>query len=123
MSSSKITAVIGASPNPDRYAFIATNMLRSHGHQVFPLGKKAGNIGEIPIITNWPEYIPSLHTVTMYVGSANQTELLPYIIALSPKRIIFNPGTENPNAYPDLEAAGIEVEEACTLVLLSTGQF
>lgn len=123
MPLSKITAVIGASPNPDRYAFVATNMLKQYGHEVVPLGNKAGDINGISIVTDWPKTITNLDTVTLYVGPKNQAELLPYIIGLKPKRVIFNPGTENPDAYHQLDEAGIEVEEACTLVLLSTDQF
>lgn len=118
----KPTLVIGASENPERYSYKAIRMLRQHGHPVFAYGNKVGKVEDVDI-TNEP-LIFSPDTVTMYVGPQNQTdELKNYILAQNPKRIIFNPGTENPNWYPELEDKGIAYEEACTLVLLSTDSY
>lgn len=114
--------VYGASTNPARYAYIATNLLLEKGHEVFLVGIKKGEVAGISIQQNQP-IIPEIDTVTLYVGPAHQQDLLAYIKQLSPKRVIFNPGTENPTLMAELNKLGIEVEEACTLVMLHTGQF
>ncbi len=119
----KKTAIIGASANPARYSFLATNMLKEYDHEVVPLGIKAGEISGSTIIADWPASIPNLNTVTMYIGPKNQPEHYAYILALKPKRIIFNPGTENPELSALVAIQGIETVEACTLVMLRTGQF
>jgi predicted CoA-binding protein len=119
----KKTAIIGASDNPERYSFLATNMLKDYEHPVVPLGVRKGEITGTPIIIDWPEQIDDLDTVTMYVGPKRQPELYDYILGLSPKRIIFNPGTENEEFRKKAEAQGIHTEEACTLVMLRTSQF
>jgi len=118
----KPTLVIGASENPDRYSYKAINMLVDHRHTVYGYGIKSGNVREVEFMT---EFLPvDVHTVTMYVGAQNQTpELKSYIESLQPKRVIFNPGTENPEWENELVNKGIEPEEACTLVLLQTGQY
>jgi len=120
---SKKTVVIGASSNPERYSFLATNMLSEYEHEVLPLGLKAGEIEGKPIITEWPEAIDNLDTVTLYIGPKNQPEHYAYILGLKPKRIIFNPGTENPEISTLANIQGIETVEACTLVMLRTNQF
>jgi predicted CoA-binding protein len=119
----KKTAIIGATPREGKYAYQATHRLKMHDHPVVPLGVRAGEIDGEQILTDWPESIEGLDTVTMYVGPARQPELYDYIIGLSPKRVIFNPGTENNEFYQKLNSAGIEHEEACTLVLLSTNSY
>ncbi|MEZ4721813.1 MAG: CoA-binding protein [Flavobacteriales bacterium] len=119
----KKTVIIGASDNPSRYSNIAANMLTEYGHEIVPLGKRAGQTAGKDIITNWPDHVDDLDTVTMYVGPQNQPDLYPYILGLKPKRIIFNPGTENPELSGLAAIQGIETEEACTLVLLRTGQY
>jgi len=119
----KKTAVIGASSNPERYSFIATRMLTEYDHEVVPLGIKAGKIDNHDIITDWPAEIDDLDTVTMYVGPKRQPDLYDTVLNLKPKRIIFNPGTENAEFEAMAQAKGIETEEACTLVLLRTGQY
>lgn len=119
----KKTVVIGASPNPDRYSFKATKMLADHGHEVLPLGIRNGLAAGVQIITDWPKQVDDLDTITLYLGVKNQAEHYNYILGLRPKRIIFNPGTENPELEALATIQGIEVEQACTLVLLSTSQF
>lgn len=119
---SPVTLVLGASPNPERYSYKATKLLREKGYSVYPYGIKKGTIGELPILHDWPA-TGAIDTVTLYVGPAGQVEYYDAIMTLAPKRIIFNPGTENP-ILEDLAAQnGIQTIEACTLVLLTTGQF
>ena len=114
--------VYGASTNPERYAYKATELLLAHKHEVVLVGHKTGEVSGIPIWHGHPQ-LDDVHTMTLYVGPQNQGELLDYARRIKPTRIIFNPGTENPNLYCELEKVGIKVEEACTLVLLHTGQF
>ncbi|MFH2096230.1 MAG: CoA-binding protein [Bacteroidota bacterium] len=117
------TVVIGASTNPDRYAYMATEMLVKHGHEVVPVGINEGAIGEQKIITGMPD-IKDVDTVTLYLSPRNQEGYIDYILeSLKPRRIIFNPGTENPGFETRAKEQGIEAIEACTLVMLSTGQF
>lgn len=122
MLKNKPTVVIGASPNADRYSNKATLSLQKHGHTVFPIGIRSGKINDLDIITNKPS-IENVDTVTLYVGLDNQPAWIDYIISLKPKRIIFNPGTENPEFEALAESNGIEATEACTLVLLSINQY
>ncbi len=118
----KKTLVIGASENPERYSCKAINALVQHGHEVTALGLRAGNVAGIPFEVE-KKLFESIDTVTLYVGPKNQPEYYDYIIGLKPRRVIFNPGTENPEFIEKLEAAGIYPEIACTLVLLATGQY
>lgn len=118
----KKTLVIGASTNPSRYSFLAIHSLREHGHEVVAVGLKPGTVADVAISTV-QEPFTEIDTVTLYVGPQNQPVFYDYIERLRPKRVIFNPGTENPAFENKLSAAGILAEEACTLVLLSTGQF
>ena len=122
MLKNKPTVVIGASPNADRYSNKATLSLQKHGHTVYPVGIKTGNINGLDIIKDKPQ-IENVDTVTLYVGPDNQPEWIDYILSLKPKRIIFNPGTENPKFEALAESKGIEATEACTLVLLSINQY
>lgn len=117
------TAVIGASPNSERYAFKAIAKLTDHDFPVIALGFRPGVISEKPIITDWPNSIENLKVVSLYLGPGRQVEFYDYIIGLHPKTVIFNPGTENVELYKKLTKAGINYEEACTLVLLSTGAY
>ena len=121
--SSFTTAVIGASPNPSRYAFLAVNRLVHFNFDVVALGFREGNIGNIPIQREWPEDIPNLKVVSLYLGPQRQEPFYDYIIGLQPEKVIFNPGTENPELYDLLTKAGIQFEKACTLVLLNTGVY
>lgn len=119
----KKTLVIGATTNPQRYAHLAINRLRGHGHDVVAVGIDDGVVGDVPIVK---ERMPfsGIDTVTLYVRPAIQRESYEdYIISLKPKRVIFNPGTENPAFEYRLQQEGIEPIEACTLVMLSTGQY
>ncbi len=116
------TVVIGASPNASRYSNRAVNNLLDKNHEVIPLGIREGEIAGLKIITDRPD-LQDVHTVTMYVGAKIQPEWYDYIIELNPKRVIFNPGTENSEFENMLSDKGIEVLENCTLVLLSLGHF
>lgn len=119
---SKKTLVLGASKNPDRYSFIAINRLRKFGHPVVAIGKKQSVVADVPIETAKEEY-PDVDTITLYLSAENQKEYYEYMLSLHPKRIIFNPGAENDELYEMAEKQGIEPIEACTLVMLSTGQY
>lgn len=119
----KKTVVLGASLSPGRYSYLAVNRLSAAGHPVIALGREAGNIGNIPVLTEYPDKIPDLDTLTLYLNPSKQKEYYDYIIALHPLRIIFNPGTENPELMQLANAQGIVTEEACTLVMLSLGNY
>ena len=122
MLKNKPTVVIGASPNKDRYSYLATRSLKKHGFTVYPIGIHNGEIDGLTLITDKP-LLENIDTVTLYVGPKNQPFWIEYILALKPKRIIFNPGTENPEFQTLAESAGIEVLEACTLVMLSIKEY
>jgi len=116
------TLVIGASEKPERYSYKAINMLQEFGHEVLALGLKQGKIDNIQIQTGKPEF-ENIDTITLYIGKERQPEYYDYLISLKPKRIIFNPGTENDEFIELAEKNNIHAEIACTLVLLSTRQF
>lgn len=118
----KKTVVIGASENPERYANMAVRRLLQHQHEVVPVGLKPGQIEGVSILTGHPA-ISGVHTVTLYVRPELQPPLYDYIFSLSPQRIIFNPGTENPEFNTLAQRKGILTEEACTLVMLSIGVY
>lgn len=119
----KKTLIFGASPNPERYAYKATVKLAQHGHEVVPVGLRAGEIEGHQILTDYPK-VEGIDTVTLYVGPKNQPLHYDYILNdIMPKRIIFNPGTENPEFEKLARKKGIEIEIACTLVLLSINQY
>lgn len=119
----KKTLVLGASTNPERYAYKAVVKLLQHGHEVVPVGLRTGKIEHVEILTNNP-VIKEIDTVTLYVGPQNQLVYYDYILnQIKPKRIIFNPGTENPELEKLAQEKGIETEIACTLVLLSLGEY
>jgi hypothetical protein len=119
---SKTTLVLGASANPSRYSNLAINRLRSHQHPVVAIGKRNGTVADTPVETATRD-IQNLDTVTLYLNPGNQKQYYDYILKLRPKRIIFNPGTENDELAKMAKEKGIEPVEACTLVLLSTGQY
>ncbi len=119
---SKKTLVLGASSNPNRYSFRAANSLINHQHQIILVGNKAGKVNEISILQSIPKNI-TIDTVTIYLGAKNQTEYYNDLIELKPRRIIFNPGAENPALERLALENEIEVENSCTLVLLSTEQY
>ncbi len=118
----KKTVVLGASTNPDRYSNIAIHRLLLHGHEVVPIGIKRGEVAGIKIINEKIQF-EKIDTVTLYLNPQRQKEYYDYILSLKPKRIIFNPGAENEELENLAKANGIEANEACTLVLLSTGQY
>jgi predicted CoA-binding protein len=118
----KKTVVIGASEKPGRYANMAVHRLRHYGHEVVPIGLKSGIIEGLQIMTGTPA-IKDVDTVTLYIRPSLQPPLYDYILSLQPKRIIFNPGTENDEFALKAMSKGIETEEACTLVMLSTGGY
>ena len=118
----KKTIVLGATPNPERYAYLATMRLAQHGHEVIPVGIRKGEIAGIQIVEGKPE-LEGVDTVTLYLGAARQPEYYEYILSLQPKRIIFNPGAENPELARMAQEKGIETVEGCTLVMLSIGAY
>ena len=119
----KTVVIIGASNNPERYSHRALLLLRKHGHEVVPVHPKLAEIEGIPVVADLGLISGPVDTVTMYVGAAISSGLQDKLIALKPRRIIFNPGAENASLADALQKAGIACEEACTLVLLNTGQF
>lgn len=119
----KKTLVLGASTNPDRYSNIATKLLLKYGHEVALIGIKKGEIEGNEISNSKENIVENINTITMYIGPQNQPEWYNYIINTNPKRIIFNPGTENKELMDLASQNNIEFEEACTLVLLNTGQY
>lgn len=122
MSKKKKTVVLGASPNPDRYSYLAVSRLAANGHPVIAIGNRDAQIADIPITKEHP-VTNDVDTVTLYMNPSLQKEYYDYIMQLQPKRIIFNPGTENDELADLASSKGIEPVEACTLVLLSTGQY
>ena len=116
------TVVLGATPNPSRYAYMAVKSLQRHGLEVIPVGRKEGEVGGLKILNGKPE-LEDIHTVTLYLNPTNQVEWYDYILALNPKRIIFNPGTENPELIKLAREKDIETMYACTLVMLSMGSY
>ncbi len=118
----KKTLVIGASLNPSRYSFMAINRLIAKGQPVVAVGLREGVVAGVAI-TKEKEQFKGIHTVTLYLNSKRQVDYYEYILSLKPNRVIFNPGTENPEFYKILRENKIDYEAACTLVLLSTGQY
>ena len=118
----KKTLVLGASMNPGRYSNIAINRLVNHQHAVEAVGLKKGEVAGVTISTE-KENFDHIDTVTLYLNPKRQEEYYDYIVSLKPKRVIFNPGTENPEFFQILKKNNIESEIACTLVLLGTDQY
>jgi uncharacterized protein len=118
----KKTVVLGATPNPARYAYAAVQRLHHFNHEVVAVGNRAGKIDDIEIQTE-PTLAEGIDTVTLYLNADNQKPYYDYILSLKPKRIIFNPGTENPELVKLAHENGIEVEIGCTLVMLSIGNY
>lgn len=118
----KRTLIIGASNNPERYAYKAAESLLKHGHEIELIGLHPDAVfGKV--IDTGKKYFPDIDTVTLYVSAKNQPDYYDYIVSLHPKRVVFNPGTENPDFYTLLDVNNIEYIEACTLVLLATNQY
>lgn len=118
----KKTLVLGASLNPTRYSNLAIKRLVSHDQPAVAVGLRKGEVNGVSI-NNELEDFEGVHTVTLYLNPQRQKEYYDYIVSLEPKRVIFNPGTENPELYQLLRKNGIEIEVACTLVMLSTDQY
>ena len=118
----KRTLVIGASTKSERYSNKAIRLLRMHNHPVEAIGLRSGKVGDVDFKTGFPS-IENIDTVTLYVGPARQPQFYDYLLGLNPKRVIFNPGTENNEFAEKLIAQGSEVVEHCTLVMLNTGLF
>ncbi|MCA4900938.1 MAG: CoA-binding protein [Bacteroidota bacterium] len=120
----KKTVIIGATTNKDRYAYLAAEMLTEYHHEIVPVGIKKGEVFGKAIleIQTRPE-VQDVDTVTMYIGPQHQPEHYQYILSLKPKRVIFNPGTENNEFEKMVEQSGAEAIEACTLVMLRSRQY
>jgi predicted CoA-binding protein len=118
----KKTLVIGGSPKPERYSNKAILKLLSYGHFVESIGLRSAKVDSVNIVTGTPLF-NDIHTVTMYIGSKRQPEYYKYILSLAPSRIIFNPGTENPEFASIAKNNDIEVVEHCTLVMLDHGLY
>jgi predicted CoA-binding protein len=118
------TVIIGATPNPSRYAFMAAQTLKNYKHEFVPIGIKKGDVqGQAILDINDKPAVKDVDTITMYIGPQRQPLWYDYILSLKPRRIIFNPGSENDELTKLAEAQGIEVLEACTLVMLRTNQY
>lgn len=122
MDNHKKTLVIGASVNPERYSYLAINRLTKYGHEVVAIAQKPGGAFGVTFETEKKPF-DGVDTVTLYINKTVQKDYYDYIVSLHPKRIIFNPGTENDELYALAKANGIKPQEACTLVLLGTGQY
>lgn len=122
METAKKTLVLGASENPSRYSYLAMNRLKAHNHPVIAVGRKEAKVAGISISKS-PVEEEGVDTVTLYLNPTHQKEYYDYILNLQPKRIIFNPGTENTELMKMAREKGIEPVIACTLVMLATGQY
>ena len=118
----KKTLIIGATPNPTRYAYRAAQMLKAKGHSIVNVGIKKGEVAGVEIE---PADVihDDIHTITLYIGPQLHESYIDYILKTNPKRVVFNPGTENYALKIKLRENAIEAVDACTLVLLSTGQY
>ena len=117
-------AVLGASPNRTRYSNMALHRLQQAGHEVIPVNPGHREIEGIPVVAHLREIPPdTVHTLTLYIGAHRSGPLMEEILALRPRRVIFNPGAENAELAAALERAGIEAVEDCTLVMLGTHTF
>jgi len=114
--------VLGASPNPERYSFKAVERLVRHRYHVVAVGKQKGFVGDLPIITGKPP-VTDVHSVLIYIAPYHQGEIADYVISLKPKRVIFNPGTENPELEELLESYNIKIVHDCSLVMLALWRF
>lgn len=122
MADKKKTVVLGASENPARYSYLAVHRLRAHDHPVVAVGRKDGHVADVDIHKEKTQE-EDVDTITLYLNPANQVPYYDYILSLKPKRIIFNPGTENDELIKKARENNIKPVIACTLVMLSTGQY
>jgi hypothetical protein len=121
-NSQKKTVILGASDNPARYSYLALNRLKNNGHPVVAIGRKESAVNGVPIQTGTPAE-KDVDTITLYLNPDHQKMYYNYIVSLKPRRIIFNPGTENDELVELAARSGIKTIEACTLVMLATGQY
>jgi predicted CoA-binding protein len=120
----KKTVIIGATTNSTRYAYLAASMLTEYKHEIVPIGIKQGSLFGVAIQNIFKKpAVDKVDTVSLYIGPQHQPEHYEYILSLKPRRVIFNPGTENPEFEKMIEATGAEALEACTLVLLRSHQY
>lgn len=120
----KKTLVVGATANPGRYAFMAARMLSDYGHEFVPIGiKKETVLGKEILDLREKPALTDIDTITLYIGPQNQPEWYEYLLNLKPRRIIFNPGTENETFEKLAEDQNVEVVQGCTLVMLRSNQF
>lgn len=117
------TAVIGASSNPERYSYMAVVLLRELGHAVYPVHPSLLEIDGIRVYASIRDIPDTIDTISMYLSPQNQASISEDIVKSGARRVIFNPGAENPGLSERLEKAGAEVLNACTLVMLKTGQY
>ncbi|MBA2421897.1 MAG: CoA-binding protein [Chitinophagales bacterium] len=118
----KLTIILGASANPSRYSFLALNRLLQHGHKVLPIGLRETEVAGVKIV-NQPPQVNEVDTITLYLNPMRQKQYYSYILGVNPRRIIFNPGTENMELQKLAKAQGIQSIEGCTLVMLATGEY
>jgi predicted CoA-binding protein len=122
MADKKKTVVLGASSNPARYSYLAVQRLRAHNHPVVAIGRRVGQVADVNVVKDQAPQT-DVDTITLYLNPKNQVEYYDYILNLHPKRIIFNPGTENDELIKKARENNIKPVIACTLVMLSTGQY
>lgn len=122
-ANSHTVAVLGASDKPDRFSYKALQLLRQHGHKVIPIHPALNEIDGVPVKAALDHIDQPVDTLTVYVSAAVSAGLIDKIVALKPGRVIFNPGSESPELTDALDANAIVYQDACTLVLLNTGQF
>lgn len=122
-SNKQRAVVLGASTNPERYSNKAVKMLLEYGHEVIPVHPVATEIEGLKVVPKLSQVTGKVDTLTLYLSAETLTQMQADIINLNPGRVIFNPGTENPQLMQELRQHGLKVVEACTLVLLRTGQF
>lgn len=116
-------AVVGASKNPERYSHKAVLLLQNKGHRPFPVHPGLDEVAGFPVFKTLRDIDETIDTVTVYLSAKNQGDLGDAILGIKAKRVIFNPGAENPALADQLRKSGVDVLEACTLVMLNTGQF
>ena len=118
-----VVVVLGASPKPTRYSNMAVRQLQAKGYRVIPVHPTADAIADLPVVHSLRDIEEKVHTLTLYLGPLHSRGQLDGMLALAPKRVIFNPGTESPRLAARLQDAGIECVHACTLVMLRSGLF
>lgn len=119
----KTNLVLGASSKTTRYSKMAIELLQNKGEDVIAIGSKEAEVGDVKILSTLPDYVKQVHTVTIYLRPSLQKQYEKMILDLQPKRVIFNPGANNPELQNKLASVGIEVLNACTLVMIQTNQY